>query len=99
MYLSSLQKFIITICGENKSLIKKEDFYSFYAKEDLAKNKKIIQDTIHRCLENMVVKDILIAYGKKTAQKWFIEKVKLTVIGKNIFRESITSRQRKLPIK
>lgn len=99
MRLSGLQKFIITNCGENKSFVKKEDFYSFYAKEELIKNKKVIQDAVHRCLENMVAKDILIAYGKKTAQKWFIEKVKLTIAGKNIFRELITSRQRKLPIK
>jgi len=61
--------------------------------------KKTIQDIIHKSLENLVVKDLLVAYGRKTAQKWYIDKVKITSQGKRLALKLIKNRQRKLPIK
>ena len=100
MRLSKLQKYILAKCYDNKNgMESKGEFYVFYSKEEFNKNKKLIQDTIHKSLENLVEKDLLIAYGKKTAQKWFINKVKLTKKGKQKTIEFIKSKQRKLPIK
>ena len=99
MRFSSLQKYIIKICGANNGLGRKEDFYGFYDRSEIEKHKKTIQDTIHKCLESLVAKDLMVAYGKKTAQKWFIEKVKLTHQGRQEAKEILKKRQAKLPIK
>lgn len=100
MRLSKLQKYILTSFYLNKSNFKvKQDFYSFYPKETLAKNKKIIQDIIHKSLENLVSKDLLVAFGKKTAEKWYIDKVKITSRGRHLAVKIIKNRQRRLPIK
>jgi hypothetical protein len=100
MRLSKLQKYILEKCYYNKNGIEtKVNFCSFYPKIELEKNKKFIYDTIHKSLENLVEKDLMIAYGRKTARKWFINKVKLTKQGKHQAWEIIKSKQRKLPIK
>jgi len=100
MRLSRLQKYILTICREKKEAGElKVAFYKFYSEKELIEKKKIIQDIVHKSLENLVAKDLLIAYSRKTAQKLFIKKVKLTRKGKKVAHELIKDRQRKLPIK
>lgn len=114
MRLSRLQKYILEKCYLSKSKGgQKVDFYDFYSKKELKKNhrksrrqggasgagKKIIQDVIHKSLDSLVVKDLLIAIGKKTAKKWYIKKVRLTASGKRLARELIKSKQLKLKIK
>lgn len=99
MRLSPLQKYILKTCGADNGTGKKEDFYGFYNTAEFSKNKKIIQDTIHKCLESLVARDLAVAYGKKTAQKWFIEKIRLTGQGRQAVKDIIKKRQAKLPIK
>ena len=100
MRLSKLQQYILTQCYFSKDDVNlKVDFYDFYPKKDLEKNYKNIQDTIHKSLESLTKKDLIISFGKKTAYKWFIEKVKLTAKGRNLAKEFISKRQRKLPMK
>ncbi|MDD5071636.1 MAG: hypothetical protein PHQ42_02785 [Patescibacteria group bacterium] len=100
MRLSGLQKYILGQCYLNKNgLTPKADFYGFYPKKEFEENKKNIQDIINKSLESLVDKDLLIAFGHKTAKKWFIHKVKLTAMGKREAKEIIKQRQGKLPIK
>ncbi len=100
MRLSKLQKYVLTSFYLHKQTIKsKADFYNFYSVEQYKKNKKTIQDIIHKSLENLVAKDLAVAYGRKTAQKWYIDKVKITSQGKRLALKIIKNRQRKLPIK
>ncbi|MFA4941075.1 MAG: hypothetical protein WC582_00550 [Patescibacteria group bacterium] len=99
MRLSSLQKYILSRCCLNNGAGVKADFYSFYEKNKSNISLKIIQDIIHKSLESLVEKDLLVAYGKKTKQKWFIHKVKLTSRGQKAAKEIIKERQVKLPIK
>jgi len=100
MRLSGLQKYILGQCYLNKNgLAAKADFYGFYPKKEFEENKKSIQDIIHKSLESLVAKDLFIAFGRKTAQKWFISKVKLTAKGRKMAKEIIKSKQRRLPIK
>jgi hypothetical protein len=96
MRLSKLQKYILGEIYNFKSALL-TDFFGFYGKN--VKNKKIVQDTIHKSLDSLVAGDILAAIGKKTSKKWFIHKVKLTKLGKKLAVEIIKNRQRKLPIK
>jgi len=101
MRLSKLQKFILEKCYNFKGWSPAE-FYGFYLSAPIGeknKNKKIIQDIIHKSLDSLVAGDMLTAIGKKTAKKWFIYKVKLTNIGRKTAIKIIKNRQRKLPIK
>jgi DNA-binding MarR family transcriptional regulator len=100
MRLSGLQKYILTKCYyDRNSIAGKHEFYSFYSKNELEKHKKSVQDTVHKSIDSLVEKDLLVAYGHRTAHKWFIHKVRITSRGKKLIRELIKGRQRKLPIK
>lgn len=100
MRLSKLQKYVLTSFLLNKTSVKlKSDFYNFYSADFFKKHKKAVQDAIHKSLDNLVTKDLLIAFGRKTAAKWFIGKVKITSRGRKLAHQIIKNRQRKLPIK
>ncbi len=96
MRLSKLQKYILEKCYNDKSYLP-ADFYDFY--KGKTKSRKLTQNIIHQSLDSLVSKDLLVAIGKKTSQKWFIYRVKLTNIGKNNAIKLIKNKQRKLPIK
>lgn len=99
MRLSGLQKYILGQCYLHKNgMGVKADFYGFYDKNAAKPTKKIL-DIIHKSLESLVAKDLLVAYGKKTAKKWFIHKVKLTIKGKRLAKKIIREKQRRLPLK
>ncbi|MFA4833881.1 MAG: hypothetical protein WC619_03480 [Patescibacteria group bacterium] len=99
MRLSGLQKYILNQGYLKNGTGSRGDFYGFYHKKELAENKKSIQDIIHNSLESLVIKDLIVAFGRKTAKKWFIDKIRLTPEGKRTAKEIIKQRQRKLPIK
>jgi hypothetical protein len=100
MRLSSLQKFILEKCLEGKNNAEsKRHFFVFYPAEEFKKNKKAIQDVLHKSIESLVAKDLVVAHGYKTAKKWHIKKVKLTSDGRRRAKEILKSRQKKLPIK
>ena len=96
MRLSKLQKYILEKCYNYKSSWP-ADFYDFY--KEKSKSRKLVLDTVHKSLDSLVSKDFLAAWGKKTARKWFIHKVKLTGLGRKNIVEIIRAKQRKLPIK
>lgn len=96
MRLSRLQKYILEKCYNYKSSLP-VDFYDFY--KEKTKKRKLIQDIIHKSLDSLVAVDLLTAIGKKTAQKWFIHKVKLTNLGRKNALSIIRNKQRQLPIK
>lgn len=96
MRLSKLQKYILEKCY-NYKCPSPADFYDFYGKK--FKSRKLVQDVIHKSLNSLVAGDMLTAQGKKTAQKWFIYRIKLTNLGKKNAILIIKNKQRKLPIK
>jgi len=96
MRLSKLQKFILEK-SYNFKVLSPAEFFDFYKRN--VKNKKLIQDTIHKSLDSLVASDLLTAIGKKTAKKWFIHKVKLTNVGKKLAINIVKNKQRKLPLK
>ena len=74
-------------------------FFKFYNVDEREKNKKSIQDILHKSLESLTANDLVVSFGRKTAQKWFISKIKLTSSGLKMARIILTDRQKKLPIK
>ena len=100
MRLSKLQKFIILKCFENKGGgEQKTEFYKYYSAKKAKEKRVAIQVAIQNSIDSLVEKDLIVAYGHKTAKKWTVNRVKLTSKGKKLARELILSNQKKLPIK
>ncbi|GAG03563.1 unnamed protein product [marine sediment metagenome] len=100
MRLSRLQKHILLRCYESKNVkVPKSAFYKYYPAKEFKENKLGVQVGVQSSLENLVVKDLVVVFGYKTAKKLYINKVRLTAKGRKIARELIKKRQRKLPIK
>ncbi len=100
MRLSRLQKYILTKCFyDKKGIVGRREFYDFYSREELNSRGKSVRIAVHNSIERLVEKDLLTAYGHKTAKRWFIHKAKITDRGKKIIRELIKKTQGKLPIK
>ena len=100
MRLSKLQKYILTRCYENKNVkVPKFAFYKYYSDKEVKENRLGAQVGVQGSIENLVAKDLLVAFGHKTAKKLYIDKVRLTAKGKRAAKELIKKRQRKLPIK
>jgi hypothetical protein len=99
MRLSRLQEFILNKFHTSGSgVLDKTVFYNFYSEGEFKKNKKNIQDTIHKSVESLVAKDLLSAYGHKTARKWFIARAKITGKGRKLIKQLLKNKQRQLPL-
>jgi hypothetical protein len=100
MRLSKLQKYILDRCFyTKKGILGKRELINFYSLNDIEKKRKKIMDTIHKSIEALVKTDLLVAFGHKTAKKWFIHKIKITRRGKKLIKGLIKNMQGKLPIK
>ncbi len=95
MRLSALQRFILRECYQSaKTRVARQLFTSFYKKATTADK---ITDSITVSLERLVDRGLMIGYGRRTPQKWFIEEVKLTPLGRRIARASY-GKQQQLPL-
>ncbi|MCU0679254.1 MAG: hypothetical protein MUC28_02285 [Planctomycetes bacterium] len=97
MRISKLQKYILTQAAERKGVCPKAVFYGFYPAVELEKNRIAAQTALQKSLDNLVEKDLIVAYGYRTARKWHIERVKFTAAGRKLTREIIKNRQKRLP--
>jgi hypothetical protein len=100
MRLSKLQKYILAKSYDAKKRTESMSvFFKFYNFDEREKNKKSIHDILHKSLESLTANDLVVSFGRKTAKKWFISKIKLTSSGMKMARTIIARRQKKLPIK
>ena len=98
MRLSKLQQNILVAAYLNKpASTQKKDLYRFYPEKET--NLKTVQDIIHKSLDNLTEKDLIIAYGHKTARKWFIQRIKLTRSGKSLAGKILKGRQTRLKLR
>jgi len=94
MKLSSLQKYILKQCYNNTGFkIGKNVIENFYSSKAI-KAKSMVGD-ITKSVERMIVKELVVGFGTKTAKKWYIREVMLTPKGKHLARETFV--QQKLP--
>ncbi len=99
MKLSGLQKFILrTVWNRQQPRVPRSLFLQFYQKRKnpptLSKQIKIITQS----LERLIDKGLIVGFGHKTKEKYFIKEVKLTAAGKKVARE-LLGKQAPLPIK
>lgn len=92
MRLSNLQKFILVSAWESKQTkVPRQTFAAFYKK-----NPKI--NVITKSLERLIDRGLIVGFGEKTQYKLFINKIKLTNLGKKT-AQKILGQQAELPFK
>ena len=88
MRLSNLQKFILrTILTRKQSRVSRSLFLQFYQKQKKAPTLPKQIKIITQSLERLIDKGLIVGFGHKTKEKYFIKEVKLTAAGKKVARE------------
>lgn len=86
MYLSLLQKYILSQCyfSKGKKCLKK-DLVKFYNNQKIKPKK--IQKILTKSADRLIKKELAVAYGERTARKWYIKEIKLTSLGRKIAKQ------------
>ncbi len=92
MHLRALQKHILRSCFLKGRRVERGVFLAFYGPErkDSVKHKT---NNITKSIESLISNGLLIGFGKRTEQKWFITHVKLTAKGKKVAQEVVHGKQ------
>lgn len=99
MRLSPLQRFILLECLDGaRRRVARTTFTSFYRKQSKPPSAKDQQNIVTKSLERLIDKGLLIGYGRRTPEKWFIEDVRLTPKGRKEATRLLGEQQR-LPLK
>ncbi|MDD2806951.1 MAG: hypothetical protein PHW95_00295 [Patescibacteria group bacterium] len=99
MKLSPLQKYIlIQGIGAKDKTISKSVLEKFYSSKAVKPNAKDIISIITKSVERLIKKELIIGYGWKTPQKWYIRQGKLTPKGIKAAKD-LLGIQQKLPLK
>ncbi len=95
MRLSALQRSILRECYQSKQPhISRQPFAKFYPPK--TPPTKIV-NSVTALLERLIDKGLMIGFGRRTPEKWFIEQVRLTPLGRRIAKQSFGQQQR-LPL-
>ncbi len=96
MLLSALQRFILRECYFNpKARMSRQPLTKYYVKQP---NHAAHADNITVSLERLIERGLMIGFGRRTPEKWFIEEVKLTPLGRRTARATF-GKQQQLPLK
>lgn len=96
MRLSALQKYILRegyLSG--KTRVARRIFYRFYK---TSKPTTAMVDTLTKSLERLIEKGLMTGYGRRTPEKWFIDEVSLTPLGRKTAK-ALLGQQQQLPLK
>ena len=106
MRLSKLQKYILLQCFDKKySKLDRAGLVNFYnsykkkpgsAKAGLKKDIQINSITVS--LDRLIKKGLLVGFGEITKEKIFIDKIRLTRLGR-VVAKKLLGEQKKLPLK
>lgn len=96
MRLSSLQHYILTECFE-RGVLSKRHIEKFYERLAEKPSPQDIQTIITKSVERLIAKELIVGYGKKTREKWFIKEIHLTRNGRKVARE-LLGKQQQLPL-
>lgn len=98
MRLSRLQKFILLSVNGTRGRFKRNQFFRFYSKQKRPPKKEDQQGIITRSIERLIEKGLMIGYGRRTPEKWFIDEVRLTSLGKREVKK-LFGQQQALPLR
>lgn len=94
--LSRLQKAILRLCDLPRGRVGRDRFDRIH---DIAVTRaKDPVDVVTKALERMVDRGLLVAYGVRTKEKWFIREVRCTPQGRRVARQ-LRGQQQALPFR
>ena len=97
MRLSKLQKYILLQGFDTKNKLDRKvllKFYNVYKK----KRREIMVNSITSSLERLIKKGLIVGFGELTKEKTYINKIRLTIIGKKLAKK-LLGEQKRLPFK
>lgn len=99
MRLSALQhSILLAALGSRRTSVPRNDFKHFYDRMEDPPKAEDQQNSITKSLERLIDKGLLIGFGRRTPEKWFIDTVKLTAAGRRAAKRLLGEQQR-LPLK
>jgi len=99
MKLSTLQKFILRkTLASGKAKTARNILLDFYKNKKKVPKKELKVKIITQSLERLIDKGLIIGWGHKTQEKFFIDNIKLTTRGRKLAC-SLLGRQVPLPFK
>jgi len=98
MKISKLQKYILLNIFGAKGKYKRNTFFRYYEKQKKPPKKTDQQGIITKSIERLIDKGLMIGYGRRTPEKWFIDEVQLTSKGRQQARK-LHGQQQKLPLR
>ncbi|MFH1171260.1 MAG: hypothetical protein V1778_01840 [bacterium] len=99
MRISSLQKYILVqALLSRKANCPRSLFKSFYERQAQPPSTEDQQNSITKSMERLIDKGLLIGYGRRTPEKWFIDSLKLTPSGRRVAK-TLLGEQQRLPLR
>jgi hypothetical protein len=99
MRLSPLQKFILKTCyTATGKVVTRAVFTKFYDTQKMRPKASDIVNIITHSLESLIDKGLLVGYGVRTPEKWYIKEVRLLPQGRRLARK-LLGEQQSLPLK
>ena len=94
MIFSSLQRYILREAYMSRQKqFSRRGMVKFYQYHKPAPSSKDQQNIITKSIERLIDKGFLIGYGRRTPQKWFIESIALTSLGRRAGRKFMGEQQ------
>lgn len=99
MRLSKLQKYILLECFEKKySKLDRTGLVKFYNSYKKKPSKDIQVGNITASIERLIKKGVLVGFGEITQTKTFIEKIRLSAMGRQVAKK-LLGEQKRLPLR
>lgn len=98
MKLSPLQRHIMLSAFEARGRLQRTRLTQFYTSQKRKPSQADQQRIISRSIERLIERGLLIGYGRRTPEKWFIDEVRITPAGRRWTQKSFDEQQ-PLPFK
>ena len=95
--LSKLQQFILEACAEGGGAIARSVVDKNHGRSSSKAHQEHYKRIVTQSIDRLIERGLLVGYGAKTAEKFFITKIKLTPRGQKAAHECRKKRQQKLP--
>ncbi len=97
--LSSLQRYLLRSCyTAGAKVVSRAGFKRYYEKQKGAPKPGDVVNIITKSLESLIDRGMMVGYGVRTQEKWYIKEVKLTPVGRKVARK-LLGEQVQLPFK
>ena len=99
MRLSGLQRYILLQClGSRRAHFLREELDQYYESAGHSPKSEDRQSSITKSLERLIDKGLLVGYGRRTPEKWFIDEIKLMPKGRRVAKK-LLGEQQQLPLR